>query len=336
MDRFESMKLLVATVEQGGLSAAGRKFGIPLATVSRKVSDLEAHLRTKLLNRSNRRLTLTDAGQAYFAASKRILEQINEAERAATGEYISPRGDLVVTAPIVFGRIHMVPTIVAFLEAYPEVDVRLLLGDRVTNLVEENIDAALRISILPDSTLLATKIGDIRRVVCGSPAYFSKHGLPRHPTELHRHPCITFEGQSNPTSWSFGTSKSPVVVPVHSRLTATTAEASIDAAKLGAGITRVLSYQVADAIQKGELVLALEKYEPPPIPVSLVYHGGGLIPLKLRAFMDFVAPRLRARLSQSEAQGVDAKTEGEVTPTSAASERTRKQQSRKAAGDQAK
>ena len=189
MDRLELMELLVATVEQGSLSAAGRKLG-------------------------------------------------------------------------------MVPTIVAFLEAYPEVDVRLLLGDRVTNLVEENIDAALRISILPDSTLLATKIGDIRRVVCGSPAYFSKHGLPMHPTELNRHPCITFEGQSNPTSWSFGTSKSPIVVPVHTRLTATTAEASIDAAKLGAGITRVLSYQVADAIQKGELVLALEEYEPPPIPVS--------------------------------------------------------------------
>ena len=161
------------------------------------------HLRTKLLNWSNRRLTLTDAGQAYFAASKRVLEEIHEMERVASGEYVSPRGDLVVTAPIVFGRIYMVPTIVAFLEAYPEVDVRLLLGDRVTNLVEENIDAALRISILPDSTLLATtEIGDIRRVVCGSPAYFRKHGMPMHPTELNRHPCITFEGQSNPTWWS--------------------------------------------------------------------------------------------------------------------------------------
>lgn len=312
MDRLESMNLFVATVEQGSLSAAARKLGIPLATVSRKVSDLESHLRTKLLNRSNRRLTLTDSGQAYFATSKRILEEIHEAERAAAGEYTSPRGDLVVTAPIVFGRIHMVPVIVAFLEAYPDVDVRLVLGDRVTNLVEENIDAALRISVLPDSTLLATKITDIRRVVCASPAYFSKHGMPAHPSELSKHGCITFEGQSNPRSWSFGTSKSPIVVPIHTRLTATTAEASIDAAKLGAGITRVLSYQVEDAVRRGELSLALEEYEPAAIPASLVYRGGGLIPLKLRAFIDFVAPRLRARLNQNG--GHDAATNTHVQP----------------------
>jgi DNA-binding transcriptional LysR family regulator len=165
MDRIEAMKLLVTTVEKGSLSAAGRSLGVPLATLSRKVSDLEAHLKTKLLNRSNRKLTLTDAGEAYFEASKRILQQIHEAERAAAGEYVAPRGDLVVTAPIVFGRLHMVPIIVDFLDAYPEVDVRLTLGDRVTNLLDEHIDAALRISLLPDSTLLATKVGEIRRVV---------------------------------------------------------------------------------------------------------------------------------------------------------------------------
>ena len=336
MDRIEAMTLLVATVEKGSLSAAGRALGVPLATVSRKVSDLEAHLRTKLLNRSNRRLTLTDAGEAYVAASKRILQQINEAERAAAGEYIAPRGDLVVTAPIVFGRLHMVPPIAAFLEAYPEVDVRLALADRVTNLMEEHIDAALRISLLPESTLLATKVGEIRRVVCGSPAYFDKHGTPAKPADLSELSCITFEGQSNPQSWNFGTAKAPVVVPVHSRLIATTAEASIDAAKLGAGVTRVLSYQVEDAVRKGELVTILEDFEPPPIPVSLVYRGGGMIPLKLRAFLDFMTPRLRASLSQAKSrsakpQGRPEENEADTAP--AASTGPRK--SRKAADQSA-
>jgi DNA-binding transcriptional LysR family regulator len=176
--------------------------------------------------------------------------------------------------------------------------VRLTLGDRVTNLLDEHIDAALRISLLPDSTLLATKVGEIRRVVCGSPSYFKKHGVPRRPSDLSQLPCITFEGQSNALSWSFGTAKAPIAVPVHSRFVATTAEASIDAAKLGAGVTRVLSYQIDDAVRKGELLVVLEEFEPPPIPVSLVYRGGGMIPLKLRAFLDFMAPRLRARLSQ--------------------------------------
>jgi DNA-binding transcriptional LysR family regulator len=193
----------------------------------------------------------------------------------------------------------MVPIVVAFLESYPDVDVRLVLGDRVINLFEENIDVALRISVLPDSSLLATRVGEIRRVVCGSHAYFKARGLPKHPSELAEHACINFEGQSNAREWTFGTKKSPIIVPVHSRLIATTAEASIDAAKLGAGITRVLSYQVADAVRAGEIEIILEEYEPAPIPISLVYQGTGLVTLKVRAFMDFVTPRLRARLNQS-------------------------------------
>lgn len=203
-----------------------------------------------------------------------------------------------MTAPIVFGRLHLVPILVAFMGVYPEVDVRVVLSDGVANLVEENIDAALRIGVLPDSTLLATKIGEIRRVVCASPAYFEKRGMPGHPSDLHKHCCITFEGQSRPESWNFGASSS-LVAPIHSRLAATTAEACVDAARFGAGVTRVLSYQVEEPLRKGELVMALEEYEPTPIPVNLVYRGGGLIPLKLRAFIDFVAPRLRARLNHS-------------------------------------
>jgi DNA-binding transcriptional LysR family regulator len=290
------MSILVAAVEQGSLSAAARKLGTPLATVSRKVSNLEAHLKTRLLVRSNRQLVLTDAGQTYFATCKRILEEIGEAEKTASGEYSAPRGDLVVSAPIVFGRLHLLPIIVKFLEAYPDVNVRLVLGDRVVNLVEEHIDVALRISVLPDSSLFANRVGTIRRVVCASPSYFANKGTPTHPNELSNHACVTFEGQSSPTSWTFGTPKAPIVVPIRSRFLTTTAEASIDASRLGVGVTRVLSYQVAEAVRAGEMKIVLQEYEPTPIPVSLVHAGGGLIALKLRAFLDYVAPRLKERL----------------------------------------
>src|SRR4029453_13957177 len=172
MDRLAAMTTLLAAVEGGSLSAASRKLGMPLATVSRKVSELEAHLRTRLLHRTSRRLTLTDAGEAYVAACKRILEDIGEAERAAAGEYMAPRGDLTVTAPIVFGRLHVLPVVIEFLKTYPDIDIRVALADRVVNLREDDIALAIRIGDLPDSSLVATRVGAIRRVVCGSPAYF--------------------------------------------------------------------------------------------------------------------------------------------------------------------
>jgi DNA-binding transcriptional LysR family regulator len=298
MDRLESMSTLLAAVETGSLSAASRKLGMPLATVSRKVSDLEAHLRTRLLNRTSRRLTLTDAGRSYVAACKRILEDIGEAERAVAGEYAAPRGDLMITAPIVFGRLHVLPVTVEFLKTYPDIDVRIALADRVVNLQEDDIDLAIRIGELPDSSLVATRVGTIRRVVCGSPAYFAGHGTPKSPGELSKHHCITFDGLTSPHSWRFLTGKSAVSVPIHSRLIVNTAEAAIDAAITGLGMTCVLSYQAAAALQAGTLSLALEKFEPVPSPVSLVYAGQGLLPQKLRAFLDFASPRLKARLAQ--------------------------------------
>jgi DNA-binding transcriptional LysR family regulator len=300
MDRFESMSTLLAAVEGGSLSAASRKLGMPLATVSRKVSELEAHLRTRLINRTSRRLMLTDAGRSYVAACKRILEDIGEAERAAAGEYMAPRGDLTVAAPIVFGRLHVLPVAIEFLKAYPDIDIRVALADRVVNLREDDIDLAIRIGDLPDSSLVATRVGAIRRVVCGSPAYFAQRGTPKSPGELSTHDCITFDGLMSPDAWKFAVGKSIVSVAIHSRLTVNTAEAAIDAAIAGIGITRVLSYQVASALRAGTLALALREFEPTPWPVSLVYTGQGLLPLKLRAFLDFAAPRLKARLAQSE------------------------------------
>lgn len=297
MDRLEAMSAFLAAVEAGSLSGASRKLGMPLATLSRKVSELETHLRTRLVTRTSRRLILTDAGRSYVAACKRILDDVREAERAAAGEYSAPRGELIITAPIVFGRLHVLPVLLEFLNTYPEIDVRLTLADRVVNLQEDHVDLAVRIGELPDSSLVAMRVGSIGRVVCGSPAYFAERGTPKRPNELSKHDCITFNGLTSPEAWIFLSGKGTISVAVHSRLIVNTAEAAIDAAITGLGITRVLSYQVADALRTGALLLALREFEPPPVPVSLVHAGQGRLALKLRAILDFAAPRLRARLS---------------------------------------
>ena len=297
MDRLEAMSTLLAAVEAGSLSGASRKLGMPLATVSRKVSDLEAHLRTRLVTRTSRRLILTEAGRSYVTACKRILDDIDEAERSAAGEYVMPRGDLVITAPIVFGRLHVLPVLFEFLKTYPDIDIRLVLADRVVNLQEENADLAVRIGELPDSSLVAARVGSITPVVCGAPAYFAQRGTPNTPGDLGKHDCVTFDGLMSPGIWVFASGKSSISAAIHSRLVVNTAEAAIDAAVAGVGITRVLSYQVAGAIRSGALVLALREFEPAAVPVSLVYPGQGLLPQKLRAVLDFAGPRLKAKLS---------------------------------------
>lgn len=297
MDRLESMSVLVTAVETGSLSAASRALGAPLTTVSRKVSDLERHLKAQLLNRSGRRLTLTDAGRSYVAACRRILEDVREAERAAAGEYSAPQGDLIVTAPIVFGRLHVLPVAIEFLKIYPAIDLRLAFADRVFDLREDRVDLAIRIGALPDSSLRAIRVGSIRRVVCGSPGYFTKRGKPNSPPELGNHDCISFEGLASPEAWRFTIRKSEKPIAIHSRLVVTTAEAAIDAAIAGVGMTRVLSYQIAQALMTGALEIALQAFEPPPWPVNLVYSGSQVLPQKLRVFLDFAAPRLKARLS---------------------------------------
>lgn len=296
MDRLQSMSILVSAVEAGSLSAAARRLATPLSTVSRKISELETHLKARLLNRSGRKLTLTDAGRNYVEACRRILEDVGEAERAASGEYSAPKGNLIITAPIVFGRLHFLPIAMDFLKAYPDVDIRCVLTDGMVNLIEDNVDLAARIGELPDSSLIATRVGSIRHVVCGSPAYFALRGVPENAGELAMHDCITFEGLSSPDVWVFSSRKSNIPIPIHSRLVVNTAEAAIDAAIAGLGVTRVLSYQVADAVKAGLLTIVLKEFEPASWPISLIYAGQRLLPLKLRVFLDFAAPRLKARL----------------------------------------
>ena len=296
MDRFDAMSVLLAVTDAGSLSAGARRLGMPLATVSRKVAELEAHLHTRLFNRGSRRLELTDAGQSYIEACRRILEEVVEAERMASGEYRSPRGELTITAPIVFGRLHVLPIVGAFLETYTDIKVRVTLADRLVSLLEEHVDVALRIGHMPDSSLIASRLGTIRRVVCASPDYLRKRGTPAAPRDLEYHDCITFEGLMSPRQWNFRHGQADITVPVRSRLIVNTAEAAVYMAIAGLGVTRVLSYQIADALRDGRLTIILEEFEPQPIPVSLVYPGHGLLPLKLRAFLEFASPRLKATL----------------------------------------
>jgi DNA-binding transcriptional LysR family regulator len=298
MDRLEAMSLLVSVAEAGSLSAASRRLGVPLPTVSRKISDLEAHLRTRLLTRSTRRLALTDAGAAYVAAAKRILDEVGEAERAASGEHAALRGDLVITAPMAFGRLHVLPVIAEFLAQWPEIDVRLVLSDRNLHLIDDHVDIAVRIGSLADSALVSTRVGAVRSVVCGSPAYFAGHGVPERPEDLSALTAVTFNPFSSSHHWAFPDPKSKrdLHVQMRSRLAVNTAEAAIDGAAAGLGVTRVFSYQAAQAVLDGRLEVVLAEYEPAPLPVSLIHGHQGLTPLKVRMLLDFAAPRLRARL----------------------------------------
>ena len=297
MDRLEAMSLVLAVAETGSLAGAARHLTTPVATASRKISDLEAHLHAKLFDRSGRKLAPTDAGGTYVAAAKRILADVGEAERAASGEYTAPTGELIVTAPISLGRLHLLPIVAEFLRDYPDIDIRLVLEDRVISLPEDHVDVALRIGVLPDSRLIALRLGTIRRVICASPAYLASRGTPLTPTDLVGHDCITYERFPTGDMWPFVQDESDIAIAVRSRLVVSNVEAACDAARAGVGLTWAFSYHVAAAVEAGTLTTVLDDYQPAALPVSLLYGAGRFLPIKLRAFLDFAAPRLRASLA---------------------------------------
>jgi DNA-binding transcriptional LysR family regulator len=298
MDRFDAMRTLLAAIEGGSLTAASRALGMPLATVSRKISDLESHLGTRLVVRTTRRLQLTEAGAHYVASARRILDDVEEAERLAMGEYRAPRGHLTITAPLMFGRLHVEPVVREFLQAYPEIDVRLVLADYVVNLIDDRVDAAVRIGALPDSTMVATRLGEVVWRVCASPAYIAARGAPDRARgcitarlrAVRRHiwnervalwpgqGCSGRDGKAPPLG-QFGRSGDRVGVR-------------------RAGDHPAAELSGARGDEAGQLVRLLGAFEPEPSPVHLVHTGQAILPLKLRAFWDFAAPRLRARIPQ--------------------------------------
>jgi DNA-binding transcriptional LysR family regulator len=281
------------------MSAAGRKLGMPVATLSRKLAELEAHLGVRLLTRSTRRLELTEAGSVYLAASRRILDLVGDAEREAVGEYVLPRGELVLTAPLSFGRLHVLPIVTAFLASNPEITIRLGLSDHQIDLVGEHVDLAFRIGELDDSQLVARRVGDIRWVVVGSPDYLAARGVPQKPEDVFHMPCVGVDYMQLAAWWRFrdDAGKGDRIQAVRPRLSVTTAHGAIDAAAAGVGLTQTVLYEAAPAIAAGQLRIVLSAFEARPLPLSIVHSERGRMPLKTRSFLDFAVPRLVADLA---------------------------------------
>jgi DNA-binding transcriptional LysR family regulator len=296
MDRLEAMSVIVAVAETGSLSAASRRLNSPIATVSRKVTELESHLKTQVFQRTSRRMTLTDAGRFYIDACRRIIEEVDHAEQAVSGEYRSPKGELAVTTPWGLGHMHLLPLAVEFLEAYPEISLRLMFTDHIINMVEGNFDVAIRIGDLPNSSMIATRIGSIRIVVCGSPSYLSAHGQPKQLGDLREHDCIVIDDYATPAVWRFVRGRRAMVAPIGSRLRVNTSEAAVLAAIDGSGLARVMSYKMDAAKRAGKLAIVLEEFEPEALPVHVIYAQRKPVPLKLRVFLNWMTPRLKARL----------------------------------------
>jgi DNA-binding transcriptional LysR family regulator len=293
VDRIEEMAVFVAVAEEGGFAAASRRLGHSAPTVTRAVAALEQAIGAELFVRTTRYVRLTDAGQRYLEDCRRILRQLEDAEAQAAGAHVAPQGQLVVAAPVLFGQQLLAPAVVEFLAAYPAVSVRLLLVDRTVLLGEEGIDAAFRMGELPDSTLVAMPLGHIRRVVCASPGYLAAHGRPRHPSELRDHALVASVADTRNDVWQFVDGDAQIEVPVQPRLVASTNAAAIVAAECGAGLTRVMSYQIAPALEQGRLERLLQPFESKPLPVWLVNQEGRRAAAKLRVFLAFMAERLR-------------------------------------------
>ena len=292
MDRLQAMRIFAKVAESGGFAEAARQLEVSPPVVTRAVAALETAISARLLTRTTRLVKLTETGARYLADCRRILAEIAEAESAAAGSYARPIGSLTVTAPVLFGRIYVLPILTAYLDRHDSVDGRALFLDRVVNVVEEGVDVAVRIGPLADSGLSAIRCGTVRRVVCASPDYLARHGTPLAPDDLahHRIVAVTHLGASE---WRFGRDQK-IVVPLRPRLACTINEPAIAAAIEGWGITRVLSYQVAAALKEGRLKAVLEDYEPEPLPIHVVHVEGRGASAKVRSFVDFCVERLRA------------------------------------------
>ena len=294
MDRLDELRLLLAILDGGSLAAAGRRLRLSPPAVTRGLAALEDRLGARLIERTTRRLAPTEAGRRLADQARRMLADYAEAMLEAAGE-AAPRGRLRVAAPLVFGRRHVAPIVTSYLEAQPGVTAELMLSDRPVDLIEEGVDVALRIGALAESTLVARRVGQLRRVLAASPAYLARHGTPAAPAALAMHETVLFAGLGATPEWRFAApGGGEVTVRIAPRFLVTGAEAAVAAACAGSGILRALSYQVAEEIADGRLVRVLRAFELPPVPVQLVFPTARLMAPRLRAFLDMAAPRLAA------------------------------------------
>jgi DNA-binding transcriptional LysR family regulator len=298
MDRLESMRVFAAVATARSFAKAARSLGLSAPAVSRAVLALEARLGAPLLRRTTRSVTLTEAGARFHADTTRILADLAAAEAEATGAHVRPQGDLAITAPRTFGRLHIVPLVVEFLRSHPAITVRAFFADHIVHLLDEGFDVALRIARLPDSGLTAVRVGHVRRVVVAAPAYLAARGVPRSPADLERHATIGYGlGGAPAATWEFQSRgkgrRGRVLVTPRSNLVTNTNDAAIAAALAGHGLARALSYQVAADVAAGRLRVVLAPFEPAPLPVQLVHAGGRRPSAKVGAFVSFAAERLR-------------------------------------------
>jgi DNA-binding transcriptional LysR family regulator len=290
LDRFDAMAAFVAVCESAGFAAAARRLGISPSAVTRLVGGLESRLGVRLLQRTTRSLSLTDPGRGYLGRARRILADLEEAEASAQSERLMPRGRLVVAAPRLFGRLHVAPRLSSFLARYPEVNGELRLNDRLVNLFEEGVDVAIRIGELADSSLVARRLGETRRVVVASPGYLDRRGRPQQPGDLAKHEITLFASLDALAEWGFAAADgTDIRVRLTPRFLTDSAEAAIDHVLEGGGLARMLAYQVAEAVRAGALEIVLERFEFPPAPISMVYPSSRLLSAKVRAFIDLVA-----------------------------------------------
>jgi DNA-binding transcriptional LysR family regulator len=297
MDRYTELQVFVSVAECEGFAAGARKLGVSPPVATRAVADLEARLGIKLFTRSTRHVRLTDAGKRYWDDAKRILLDIAEADEAATGINGEPSGHLAITAPVLFGKMFVLPGVIDFLNRYPRMEVNALFLDRIVNLLEEGLDVGIRIGELADSTMRAIRVGSVHRVVCASPDYLARAGSPQHPDELAQHTVITANGLNASTEWKFN---DRINIRVKPRLSFATNDAAMEAAIGGFGITRLLSYQIAPQLADGRLKLLLTDFEQAKIPIHVIHREGRYASAKIRSFVDLMVDRLRADKALNE------------------------------------
>lgn len=294
MDRLYLMSVFVVVAEEESFAGAARRMGMSPPAVTRAIAMLEDRLGVKLLNRTTRHVRATEAGMRYLDDARRVIAAADEADEAAMGLNAQPRGHMTVTAPVLFGRMYVMPGIVDYLQRYPDTSVSALFLDRVVNMLEEGVDVGIRIGELSDSSYRALRVGHVRRVICASPAYLKKHGVPQTPQDLRQHEVILASSLSQSVEWRFVNQGEPISVRIKPRLNVSSNDGAIEAALHGMGVTRLMSYQVAPLLAKDQLKVVLSEFESPPVPINIIHREGRHASTKMRAFIDLMAERMRA------------------------------------------